>query len=100
MLRLLPALLSAFLLSGCLGSSRREAPSFQPPPPPPPPEQLERCQPKPLERNADGTMSKAQAERNISLGDVALAECDAKRQLGADAWPKAVDAPARAAEPR
>jgi hypothetical protein len=45
-------------------------------------------------------MSKAQTERNISLGDVALAECDAKRQLGVDAWPQPVANPQSAAQPR
>jgi hypothetical protein len=45
-------------------------------------------------------MSSAQAERNISLGDVALAECDAKRQLGVNAWPKPVDTAKSAAQPR
>lgn len=93
MRRLPMVLFCAFLLTGCLGSNRREAPSFQPPPPPPPPELLEPCQPKPLDRNPDGSMSRAQAERNISLGDVALAECEAKRQLGVSAWPKAVETP-------
>jgi hypothetical protein len=33
-------------------------------------------------------MSSAQAERNLSMGDVAIAECEAKRKLLIDSWPK------------
>jgi hypothetical protein len=44
-------------------------------------------------------MTSAQAEANISLGDVALADCEAKRRLLIDAWPQPAGNAAQPAQP-
>ncbi|MBB5696994.1 hypothetical protein FHR19_000319 [Sphingomonas yantingensis] len=47
-----------------------------------------RCLPTPVERQADGGATSAQAEAAIRQGRIDLAACDARRQLAVDAWPK------------
>lgn len=91
--RHLMASLCALMLTGCLGSTKREAPSFQPPPPPAPAAVKEPCRPTPRVKNPDGSMSKAQAERNLGQGDVDLASCEAKRKLAVESWPQPVENP-------
>ncbi len=84
----LPVLLCAFLLTGCFGSIKREAPSSTPPPPLPPPALLLECKPTPRAKNVDGSMSSAQSEQNMAQADLDLFECNLRRKTGADAWPK------------
>lgn len=45
-------------------------------------------------------MTSAQAEANISLGDVAIADCEAKRRLLVDAWPRPVESTQTPPRPR
>lgn len=90
MRKLLKGSLFAFLLIGCSPSIKREAPSSLPPPPPPPIGSEIPCDPTPRIHNPDGSMSKAQAERNLGQGDVDLADCEAKRRMLYDAWPKGI----------
>lgn len=51
-----------------------------------------RCRPAPLTTQPDGSMSRADAERAIREGDIALEECERKRRLLWDAWPIAASA--------
>ncbi len=49
------------------------------------------CVPTPWQRNPDGSMSKAQVERNLGYGLLDLYDCDQRRKAGVDAWPKAAE---------
>ena len=86
--RPLKALLAALLLTACGASPKIAPPSFLPKPPPPPVAAIVACLPVLLATNADGEMTSAQAEGAIRAGDAALFECEAKRQLLIDAWPR------------
>lgn len=85
--RPLLALSCALALTGCFGSRNPERVSSLPLPPPPA-ALLEPCLPTPRVANPDGSMTSAQTERNLGMGDVDLAACEAKRKLAVDSWPK------------
>lgn len=79
MLQRLLALSSALLLTACMGSTRTPPPLAYSPPLPPP-VATEPCKRTPIHRNADGSLSSAQAEQAMRARDVDLALCEAKRR--------------------
>ncbi len=86
--RLMLAGLAALALTACAGSPKIALPSI-PKIPEPPRAALTPCRPATLTIQGDGSMTSADAERAIRLGDIVLAECEARRRLLAEAWPKA-----------
>lgn len=47
-----------------------------------------RCLPTPTDRQTDGSATSADAEATIRTSRADLAQCDARRQLLLDAWPR------------
>ncbi|MFV3517183.1 hypothetical protein ACNJD8_21470, partial [Mycobacterium tuberculosis] len=79
--------LVALALTGCAGSTRSTLPS-SPRLPAPPAVGVLACLPTPINRQADGSATSADAEAAIRTSRADLARCDARRQLLLDAWPR------------
>ena len=88
MLKLALATSLASMLAGC-GVSRQMPPRSDFVLPPPPMALTEPCSRTPIEALLDGTLNAAGVERALRQRDIDLARCDAKREAGAAAWPKA-----------
>ncbi len=79
------AALFACLLSACTTSKPIAVPYSRPQPPA---QALIPCLVTALVKTAEGALTSAGAEGAIRDGDAALAECDAKRRLLIESWPK------------
>ena len=87
MRKLLLAVLPAFLLTACLGSTRSTL-SYSPATPPVPAEAKKPCTATPMRRQPDGSANSADTEWSLRDARTDLALCDARRGLAVDAWPR------------
>ena len=72
--------------TGCATSTRSMP--YSPEIPPPPAAAGEPCRPTAQHRQPDGSASAADDDATIRDGRFDLADCDAKRRLLWDAWPR------------
>ena len=86
MRKLLQAVLPAFLLTACLGSTRSTL-SYSPAIPTVPAEAKKPCTATPMRRQPDGSANSADTEWSLRDARADLALCDARRGLAVDAWP-------------
>jgi hypothetical protein len=86
MRKLMLAVLPAFLLTACLGSTHSTL-SYSPVIPSVPLEAKKPCTPSPTRRQADGSANSADAEWSMRDARADLALCDARRALAVGAWP-------------
>lgn len=97
MLKLMLAACCVVPLTACATSTRLMP--ISPEIPPPPAAAGEPCRPTAQHRQADGSASAADDDATIRDGRFDLADCEAKRRLLWDAWPKTVS-PRRGVEGR
>ena len=87
MRKLTLAVLPAFLLTACAGSTHSTL-SYLPVIPPVPAEATKPCLPTAVRRQADGAANSADAEWSLRDARADLARCDARRALAVDGWPR------------
>jgi hypothetical protein len=87
MRKLLLAVLPAFLLTACAGSTRSTL-SYSPTIPSVPAEAKKPCTATPMRRQPDGSANSADAEGSLRDARADLALCDVRRGLAVDASPR------------